>query len=60
LFRIDFGITFKHAKDVVKARGWKPREDGYSDHLYWLDGKKYQKLDDAAWRQIFLVAGAKL
>ncbi|KAE9365036.1 bifunctional fatty acid transporter and acyl-CoA synthetase [Stipitochalara longipes BDJ] len=57
--QIDFGITFKHAKDVLKMRDWRPR-DGDEDHLYWLDGKQYRKLDEAAWKLIFETARARL
>lgn len=51
-FRIDFGITFKHAKDALKNRSWRPQSVEDADHLYWLDGKTYRKLDDLAWGQI--------
>ena len=63
--RIDFGVTFKHAKEVLKARSWKPSDDGEEgekegDRLYWLDGKIYRRLDEMAWRLIFEGARARL
>jgi len=60
VFRIDIGITFKHAKDVLKTRDWKLKDGDDADHLYWLDGEQYRMLDEAAWNQIFSTARAKL
>jgi hypothetical protein len=57
---IDFGITFKHAKDVLKTRDWRPKEGEDDDHLYWLDGQTYKMLEESAWRSIFESARAKL
>lgn len=57
--RIDFGVTFKHAKDALKSRSWIPQSGEDVDHLYWLDGKTYRKLDDFAWDNI-QTAKAKL
>ncbi|PMD57848.1 bifunctional fatty acid transporter and acyl-CoA synthetase [Hyaloscypha bicolor E] len=58
--QIDIGITFKHAKDVLKTRDWKLKDGDDADHLYWLDGEQYRMLDEAAWNQIFSTARAKL
>lgn len=47
---INTGATFKHAKEVLKARSWNP--DQAADHLYWFDGKIFRKLDQEAWNGI--------
>lgn len=48
---IDTGATFKHAKEVLKARSWNP-DQAANDHLYWLDGSRFRKLDREAWADI--------
>ena len=63
--RIDIGATFKHAKEVLKKRSWKPSDfseekEGEGDRLYWLDGQVYRRLDERAWKMIFEGARARL
>jgi hypothetical protein len=43
-------------------RDWRPKEGKgeEDDHLYWLDGKTYRRLDESAWKGIFETARAKL
>lgn len=33
-------------------KGWDPRVDWKGDKLYWLNGKKYAKLDERSWMEI--------
>ncbi|CZR63058.1 related to acyl-CoA synthetases (AMP-forming)/AMP-acid ligases II [Phialocephala subalpina] len=50
---IDTGATFKHAKEVLKARSWSP-EENRDDRLYLLDAdvRVFKKLDRETWRGI--------
>lgn len=50
--RVATGVTFKQAKGDLVKKGWDPRKDWGGDSLYWLNGTKYQKLDDHSWSQI--------
>lgn len=50
--RVATGVTFKQAKGDLVQKGWDPRKDWGGDSLYWLNGTKYQKLDDQSWSQI--------
>lgn len=31
---------------------WDPRKGGEGDALYWLNGTKYEKLDEQNWSEI--------
>ncbi|KAJ5666816.1 hypothetical protein N7462_011225 [Penicillium macrosclerotiorum] len=50
--KVDTGVTFKQAKGDLVKKGWDPRKDWGGDSLYWLNGDKYEKLDDQGWSQI--------
>lgn len=45
-------MTFKQAKGDLVKKGWDPRKDWGGDTLYWLNGTKYEKLNDQSWSQI--------
>jgi hypothetical protein len=51
-FRVATGATFKQAKGDLVKKGWDPRKGGDVDSMYWLNGTKYQKLDDQGWSEI--------
>jgi hypothetical protein len=46
------GVTFKQAKGELQVKGWSPAQDWGGDSLYWLNGTKYERLDDSAWNSI--------
>ncbi|KAJ5428510.1 AMP-dependent synthetase/ligase [Penicillium cf. griseofulvum] len=50
--KVATGVTFKQAKGDLAKKGWDPRQDWGGDVLYWLDGTKYQKLEEQSWAQI--------
>ncbi|KAJ5970446.1 AMP-dependent synthetase/ligase [Penicillium vulpinum] len=50
--KVATGVTFKQAKGDLAKRGWNPRQDNGGDILYWLDGTKYQKLEEQSWEHI--------
>lgn len=50
--RVVTGVTFKQAKGDLVKKSWDPRKGGGGDSLYWLNGTKYQKLDDQSWSDI--------
>lgn len=49
---MDTGVTFKQAKGDLAKKGWDPRKDSAGDTMYWLNGTKYEKLDDESWSGI--------
>ena len=51
---MESGVTFKHAKDVLKKRTWHPakNDETLGDRLYWLDGEVYRPLDEQSWNEI--------
>lgn len=50
--RVATGVTFKQAKGDLVKKGWDPQVDWKGDKLYWLNGKKYAKLDERSWMEI--------
>lgn len=56
IFRVATGVTFKQAKGDLVKRGWDPRDDSNGDKLYWLNGRKYERLDERSWG---LIEGGK-
>ncbi|BDD56134.1 hypothetical protein MPDQ_000644 [Monascus purpureus] len=50
--KVATGVTFKQAKGDLVKKGWDPRVDWKGDKLYWLNGKKYAKLDERSWMEI--------
>lgn len=52
IHRVATGVTFKQAKGDLAKKGWNPRKDCGGDILYWLDGTKYQKLEEQSWAEI--------
>ncbi|KAF5863165.1 hypothetical protein ETB97_010510 [Aspergillus alliaceus] len=50
--KVATGVTFKQAKGDLTKKGWDPRADWKGDKLYWLNGKKYEKLDERSWTSI--------
>lgn len=52
IHRVATGVTFKQAKGDLAKKGWNPRQDCGGDVLYWLDGKKYRKLEEQSWAEI--------
>ncbi|KAJ5150080.1 hypothetical protein N7448_001658 [Penicillium atrosanguineum] len=50
--KVATGATFKQAKGDLVKKGWDPRKGGEGDTMYWLNGTKYQRLDDQGWSQI--------
>ncbi|KAL4875312.1 hypothetical protein BJY04DRAFT_202439 [Aspergillus karnatakaensis] len=47
--KVATGVTFKQAKGELTKKGWNPSTDWNGDKLYWLNGTKYEKLDEAGW-----------
>lgn len=43
--RIEANATFKKAKQELLKRSWDENEEKNTDKLYWLNGKKYERLD---------------
>lgn len=43
--------TFKQLKGDLVKKSWDPRS-GEKDKLYWLNGNKYEKLDESSWSSI--------
>lgn len=50
--KVDTGVTFKQAKAALMNRGWNPQVDNHGDKLYWLNGSKYERLDEQSWSAI--------
>ena len=50
--RVATGVTFKQAKGDLAKKGWNPRQNCGGDVLYWLDGTKYEKLEEQSWAEI--------
>ncbi|PYH96003.1 bifunctional fatty acid transporter and acyl-CoA synthetase [Aspergillus ellipticus CBS 707.79] len=50
--KVETGVTFKQAKGALTQKGWDPRTDWGGDQLYWLNGTKYEKLDEQSWGSI--------
>jgi hypothetical protein len=50
--RVTTGVTFKQAKGDLTKKGWDPRLDWKGDKLYWLNGTKYERLDERSWSSI--------
>ncbi|KIW01363.1 hypothetical protein, variant 2 [Verruconis gallopava] len=50
--QIEVNATFKHAKTVMMTRSWDPRKQTAGEHVYWLDGNAYKRLDSQAWADI--------
>ncbi|KAE8147444.1 hypothetical protein BDV25DRAFT_132069 [Aspergillus avenaceus] len=50
--KVATGVTFKQAKGDLTKKGWDPRIEWNGDKLYWLDGTKYEKLDERSWSSI--------
>ncbi|KAI3295324.1 hypothetical protein DTO002I6_3851 [Penicillium roqueforti] len=50
--KVATGVTFKQAKGDLAKKGWNPRQHCGGDILYWLDGTKYQKLEEQSWAEI--------
>jgi hypothetical protein len=46
------GFTFKQAKSEYQKRKWNPSQGEEGDSLYWLDGKRYRKLERQDWHSI--------
>lgn len=36
----------------LEKKGWDPRQDWAGDRLYWLNGRRYEKLDGQSWLEI--------
>lgn len=49
--RVATGVTFKQAKGDLAKKGWDPRKDS-TDSLYWLNGTKYERLNESGWSEI--------
>ncbi|KAL1953559.1 hypothetical protein VTO42DRAFT_2586 [Malbranchea cinnamomea] len=49
---ISTGVTFKQAKRDFEKKSWVEGDHGDSDVLYWLNGKKYERLKADAWAAI--------
>ncbi|KAF7595884.1 hypothetical protein BBP40_004377 [Aspergillus hancockii] len=50
--KVATGVTFKQAKGDLTKKGWDPRLDWKGDKLYWLNGTKYERLDERSWSSI--------
>lgn len=50
--RVATGVTFKQAKGDLVKKNWDPSKGGDGDSLYWLNGTKYEKLDERSWSDI--------
>ncbi|KAJ5525766.1 hypothetical protein N7494_012416 [Penicillium frequentans] len=49
--KVATGVTFKQAKGDLAKKGWDPRKDS-KDSLYWLNGTKYERLNESGWSEI--------
>ncbi|KKK13749.1 putative bifunctional fatty acid transporter and acyl-CoA synthetase [Aspergillus rambellii] len=47
--KVATGVTFKQAKGDITKKGWDPRSDWKGDKLFWLNGTKYETLNDESW-----------
>ncbi|KFX87522.1 hypothetical protein V490_08193 [Pseudogymnoascus sp. VKM F-3557] len=46
------GVTFKQAKGDFLKKSWVEGENGDLDALYWLNGKRFEKLTEDSWAVI--------
>ncbi|KAH7346693.1 putative bifunctional fatty acid transporter/acyl-CoA synthetase [Rhexocercosporidium sp. MPI-PUGE-AT-0058] len=53
---IPVGPTLKHQKKSLVEKPWNPQhpsnEPGISNQLYWLNGTRYERLDEKSWSRI--------
>jgi hypothetical protein len=52
IHRISTGVTFKQAKGDLLKKSWVEGENGDLDALYWLNGKRFEKLTENSWAVI--------
>ncbi|KAL4931261.1 putative bifunctional fatty acid transporter/acyl-CoA synthetase (FAT1) [Aspergillus undulatus] len=50
--KVATGVTFKQAKGELTKKGWNPQGDWNGDKLYWLNGTRYETLDETSWALI--------